>query len=95
MATYMLLAANDSAARHFVEEAASRLGFPCRVVTRGTNLDSDLGQSENGRPALILLDLDLQDVDTFTLLRKVQEADAAPIIVLGSARSAPLAKRAL
>lgn len=95
MAPYMLLAANDSAARHFVDEAAGRLGFPCRFVTRGAALDNDLAQADAGRPALILLDLDLQDVDTFTLLRKVQEADAAPIIVLGSARAAPLAKRAL
>jgi DNA-binding NtrC family response regulator len=95
MATYMLLAANDSAARHYVEEAAGRLGFPCRVVSRGSALEPDLGQSNGGRPALILLDLDLPDVDTFKLLRQIQEADAAPIIVLASQRSALLAKRAL
>jgi DNA-binding NtrC family response regulator len=95
MSTYMLLAANDSAARHYVEEAAGKLGFPCRVVVRGATLDADLAQSNGGRPALILLDLDLPDVDTFTLLRHVQEADVAPIIVLASQRSAPLARRAL
>lgn len=95
MPTYMLLAANDSAARHYVEEAAGRLGFPCRVVARGAALDTTFGQANGGKPALILLDLDLPDVDTFTLLRQVQEADAAPIIVLASQRSAPLAKRAL
>lgn len=95
MATYMLLAANDSAVRHYVEEAASRLGFPCRVVLRGDALEPDLGQSNGGRLALILLDLDLPDVDTFKLLRQVQEADAAPIIVLASQRSAPLGKQAL
>jgi DNA-binding NtrC family response regulator len=95
MPTYMLLAANDSAARHYVEDAAGRLGFPCRVVARGAALDTNFGQSNGGKPALILLDLDLPDVDTFTLLRQVQEADAAPIIVLASQRSAPLAKRAL
>ncbi len=95
MPTYMLLAANDTAARHYVEEAAGRLGFPCRVVARGAGLETDFSQSSGGRPALILLDLDLTDVDAFTLLRQVQEADVAPIIVLASQLSAPLAKRAL
>jgi DNA-binding NtrC family response regulator len=95
MASYMLLAANDAAARHYVEEAAGKLGFACRLAPRGAALDADLEQTNGGRPALILLDLDLPDVDTFAMLRQVQQLDAAPIIVLASTHSAPLAKRAL
>ena len=93
--SYMLLAANDSAARHFIEEAAGRLGFPCHVVVQGAALERTLVQSNGSRPALIVLDLDLSDTDMFAVLKQVQQADAAPIIVLASARSAPLAKRAL
>lgn len=95
MATYMLLAGSDPAARQFVEEAAGKLGFPCRTVARGASLDADLDDASSGRLALIVLDLDLPDIDALGLLRKIQAADAAPVIVLASAPSAPLAKLAM
>lgn len=96
MATYMLLAGSDPAARPFVEEAAARLGFACRVVARGAAaLSSDLEQPGAARLALILLDLDLLDADPLALLQEIRDLDAAPIIVLASARTADLAKQAL
>jgi DNA-binding NtrC family response regulator len=95
MATYMLLAGSDPAARPFVEEAAARLGFPCRVVARGAGLSSDMEQPGAVRLALILLDLDLPDADPLALLRDIRDLDATPIIVLASSASADLAKQAL
>jgi DNA-binding NtrC family response regulator len=95
MATYMLLAGSDPAARPFVEEAAARLGFPCRVVARGAALISDLEQPGAVTLALMFLDLDLLDTDPLALLREIRDLDAAPIIVLASARTADLAKTAL
>lgn len=95
MATYMLLAGSDPAARPFVEEAAARLGFPCRVVARGAAISSDLEQPGAVRLALILLDLDHLDADPLVLLHEIRDLDAAPIIVLASARTADLAKKAL
>jgi DNA-binding NtrC family response regulator len=95
MATYMLLAGSDPAARPFVEEAATKLGFPCRVVARGAAISSNLEQPGAVRLALILLDLDLPDADPLALLRDIRDLDATPIIVLASARTADLAQKAL
>jgi len=95
MANYMLLAGSDAAIRPSIEEAAAKLGFSCRTVLRTPALDTDLGQGEGGRPALIVLDLDLPDIDAIGFLRRMQDAEAAPVIVLASPASDALAKQAL
>jgi DNA-binding NtrC family response regulator len=95
MATYMLLAGTDSAVRHHVEEAAGKLGFSCRVVTRGPALRTALETPFPGRLALIVLDLDLPELDAPALLRKMRDTEAAPIVVLSSTSSALLAKQAM
>ena len=95
MATYMLLASSDAAARQFVEEGAGRLGFPCRTVARAGALSSDLSQNGGAKLALIVLDLDLPDLDHPRVLRQIGEDEAAPVVVLSSAVSASLAKQAL
>jgi DNA-binding NtrC family response regulator len=93
MATYMLLAGGDAAARNYVEEAAGKLGFACRVIGRGAALGAALEQPSGGRLALIVLDLDTPDLDAAGILRQVRDVEAAPIVVLSSDPSAPLAKQ--
>jgi DNA-binding NtrC family response regulator len=95
MANYMLLAGSDAAIRPSIEEAAAKLGFACRTVLRTPAPDTDLGQGEGGRPALIVLDLDLPDIDAIGFLRHMQDAEAAPVIVLASPATDALAKQAL
>ncbi len=95
MASYMLLAGSDPASRQFVEEAAAKLGFSCRVAVRVSALEADLRAPDSCLPALIVLDLDLADVHSLTLLQQIQKLDLAPIIVLASGHSASLAKAAL
>ena len=95
MATYMLLAGSDAATRNYVEEAAGKLGFPCRVVARGPALSAALEQPSGGRLTLIVLDLDLPELDAPAVLRKIHETEAVPIVVLSSATTAGLAKQAM
>jgi len=95
MASHMLLVGNDPAARQFVEEAAAKHGFPCRVIGRGGALGADLVKNSNDRPALIILDLDMTDTDSLTLLRKVRQLGPAPIVVLSSTGLAHLGNQAL
>jgi len=94
MATTMLLAGSDAAARQSVEEAAGKLGISCNVVARGAALGAALAHPTGDKLALIVLDLDMPELDALALLRRMRDIETAPVIVLSSGASEALAKQA-
>jgi CheY-like chemotaxis protein len=86
---HLLVVDDDVEYRSILKGVLHQAGFSVEEAGSGKEA---LEQLKNGRPALILLDLRMPDMDGFELLRHLREVDAwkaIPVIILTGADLTP------